>query len=83
MRICRLGHVARTELFEQAQNLAAIVGQVIDPFEEALLQRRPKGLVKLADAAGVGIEFERIRIRTAARRCRPAVVASAAPRRRS
>src|SRR5262245_60166101 len=50
--------MAGPELFQEAQDLTAVVGQVVYPLEEALLEHRSEGLVELADAAGVGIELE-------------------------
>ena len=59
MRVGRRGgNVAAADLFQQAQDLAAIVGQIVHPLEEALLQHRSKALVKLADASGFSIELE-------------------------
>ena len=51
---------AAPELLQQAQDLAAIVGQIVYPLEEALLEHRSEGLVKLANAPGFGIELEEL-----------------------
>jgi len=56
----RRGNVLGADLFQQAQDLAAIVGQIVHSLEEALLQHRAKGLVELADAPGLGIVFEEL-----------------------
>jgi hypothetical protein len=53
----RGGNVGGADLFQHPQDLAGVVGQIVHPLEEALLQRRSKGLVKLADASGLGIQF--------------------------
>ena len=52
---------AAPELLQQAQDLAAIVGQIVHPLEEVLLEHRSEGLVKLADPPGFGIELEELK----------------------
>src|SRR5262249_10218589 len=58
---CGRGDPLTTDLSQQAKDLAAIIGQVVHPLEETLLQHRSKDLVKLTNASGVGIELEKFK----------------------
>ena len=51
---------AGADLLERPQQLASVVGQIVNPLEEPLLEQRSEGFIEFADAPGFRIQLKKL-----------------------